>query len=263
MRESKSMEKIKLFRELAKRYPKSIKSPGDRIGLMTGKLPNEINHILLCLDFDEEVLNMVKKMDKKPDLILTHHPFIYGTRARILNRNEIKRRVCESIDALGIPVYSMHTNFDTGRDGMNDALARALNLKDIKQLEFCKMARGGRLETAMEIHEFALYANKCLNLEYSHLINGGKKTVETVAIVGGGGSRDYQFALKEGYDIFISGDTPHYIRRDVLAAHYNYLDVSHEVERIFMPQMKKVLHEIDPTLKVEIIDHEVIPELIK
>ena len=257
------MEKIKLFRALAKRFPKSLKNPGDRIGLMTGKLPEEINHILLCLDFDEEVLNMVKKMDKKPDLILTHHPFIYGTRARILKHNEIKRHIVEEIDALGIPVYSMHTNFDTGRGGMNDALAEALNLRDVKPLELCAMARGGRLEKKMEIHEFALYANKCLNLEYSHLINGGKKEIETVAIVGGGGSRDYQFALKEGYDIYISGDTPHYIRRDVLAAHYNYLDVSHEIERIFMPQMKKILHEIDPTLKVEIIDHEVIPELIK
>ena len=257
------MEKTKLFRELAKRFPKSIKSRGDRIGLMTGKLPEEINHILLCLDFDEEVLNMVRKMEKKPDLILTHHPFIYGPRQHVLKHSEIKRNVCEAIDAIGIPVYSMHTNFDTGRDGMNDALARALNLKDIKQLEFCPMARGGRLEKPMEIHEFALYANKCLKVEYSHLINGGKKIIETVAIVGGGGSRDYQFALKEGYDIYISGDTPHYIRRDVIAAHYNYLDVSHEIERIFMPQMKKILHEIDPTLEVEIIDHEVIPELIK
>lgn len=257
------MEKIKLFRELAKRFPKSIKSPGDRVGLMTGKLPEEINHILLCLDFDEEVLLKVKKMDKKPDLILTHHPFIYGTRARILKRNEIKRHVVEEIDKLGIPVYSMHTNFDTGRDGMNDALTEALHLKNVKQLELCKMARGGELEKAMEIHDFALYANKCLNIEYSHLIHAGKKEIKTVAIVGGGGSRDYVFALKEGYDIYISGDTPHYIRRDVIAAHYNYLDVSHEVERIFMPQMKKILHEIDPTIKAEIIDHEVIPELIK
>ena len=257
------MEKIKLFRELAKRFPKSIKSPGDRVGLMTGKLPEEINLILLCLDFDEEVLLKVKKMDKKPDLILTHHPFIYGTRARILKRNEIKRHVVEEIDKLGIPVYSMHTNFDTGRGGMNDALAEALNLKNVRQLELCKMARGGELEHPMEIHDFAFYANKCLNIEYSHLIHAGKKEIKTVAIVGGGGSRDYVFALKEGYDIYISGDTPHYIRRDVIAAHYNYLDVSHEIERIFMPQMKKILHEIDPTIKVEIIDHEVIPELIK
>ena len=257
------MEKIKLFRELAKRFPKSIKSPGDRVGLMTGKLPDEINHILLCLDFDEEVLLKVKTMDKKPDLILTHHPFIYGTRARILKRNEIKRHIVEEIDKLGIPVYSMHTNFDTGKGGMNDALAEALQLKNVKQLELCKMARGGELEKAMEIHDFALYANKCLNIEYSHLIHAGKNEIKSVAIVGGGGSRDYVYALKEGYDIYISGDTPHYIRRDVIAAHYNYLDVSHEIDRIFMPQMKKILHEIDPTLKVEIIDHEVIPELIK
>ena len=257
------MEKIKLFRELAKRFPKSIKSPGDRVGLMTGKLPDEINHILLCLDFDEEVLLKVKTMDKKPDLILTHHPFIYGTRARILKRNEIKRHIVEEIDKLGIPVYSMHTNFDTGRGGMNDALAEALQLKNVKQLKLCKMARGGELEHPMEIHDFALYANKCLKIEYSHLIHAGKNEIKSVAIIGGGGSRDYVYALKEGYDIYISGDTPHYIRRDVIAAHYNYLDVSHEIERIFMPQMKKILHEIDPTLKVEIIDHEVIPELIK
>ena len=257
------MEKIKLFRELAKRFPKSIKSPGDRVGLMTGKLPDEISHILLCLDFDEEVVLKVKTMDKKPDLILTHHPFIYGTRARILKRNEIKRHIVEEIDKIGIPVYSMHTNFDTGRGGMNDALAEALKLKNVKQLELCKMARGGELEKAMEIHDFALYANKCLKIEYSHLIHAGKNEIKSVAIVGGGGSRDYVYALKEGYDIYISGDTPHYIRRDVIAAHYNYLDVSHEIERIFMPQMKKILHEIDPTLKVEIIDHEVIPELIK
>ena len=257
------MEKIKLFRELAKRFPKSIKSRGDRIGLMTGKLPDNINHVLLCLDFDEIVLEMVRKTDKKPDLILTHHPFIYGPRQTVLKHNDTKRRVCEEIDKLGIPVYSMHTNFDTGRGGMNDALAEALKLQNVRPLEKCRMARGGELEKVMEIHEFALYANKCLNLEYSHLINGGKKEIKTVAIVGGGGSREFRIAMDEGYDIFISGDIPHHARRDVLAEHYNFLDVSHEIERIFMPQMKKLLLEIDPTLKVDIIDHEVIPELIK
>ena len=115
----------------------------------------------------------------------------------------------------------------------------------------------------MEIHEFALYANKCLGVEYSHLINGGTKQIKKVAIIGGAGSRDFLKVKDEGYDIFISGDIPHHARRDVLAFHYNFLDMSHEIERIFMPQMKKLLLEIDSTLKVEIIDHEVIPELIK
>lgn len=256
------MNSNKLFRKLAVRFPKSLKNRGDRVGLMTGKLPENIKNILLCLDFDDVVFNLLPTLKHKPDLILTHHPFIYGTRARVLKRDPIKRSLVERIDALNIPVYSMHTNFDTGKDGMNDALAEALHLCDIRPLETAKMARGGKLEKKMEIHEFAKYANKCLNIEYSHLINAGKKEIETVAIIGGGGSREYRFAMNEGYDIYISGDTPHYVRRDVIADHYNYLDVSHEVERIFMPQMKKILLEIDPTLNVEIINHEELPELI-
>ena len=71
-----------------------------------------------------------------------------------------------------------------------------------------------------------------------------------------------EIAMLEGYDIHISGDTPHHIRRDVIASHYNYLDVSHEVEKIFMKQMDKLLKEIDPKLETIIIDHEALPELI-
>ena len=257
------MNTIKLLRKLSVRFPKSIKSRGDRIGLMSGKLPEEVNTILLCLDFDDTVYDLLPSLEKKPDLILTHHPFIYGTRYRVLKRDPVKKDLVERIEKLGIPVYSMHTNFDSGRGGMNDALANALKLTDIKPLEFAPMARGGKLPKKMEIHEFAKYANKCLNLEYSHLIHAGKDEIESVAIIGGAGSREALTAKLEGYDIFLSGDAPHHARRDIISNHYNYLDVCHEVERIFMPTMKKLLLEIDPTLDVEIIDHEQLPELIK
>ena len=256
------MNTIKLLRKLAVRFPKSIKSRGDRIGLMTGTLPENVKNILLCLDFDDTVYNLLPTLKNKPDLILTHHPFIYGTRYRVLKRDLVKADLVARIDKMGIPVYSMHTNFDRGQDGMNDALANALHLSEIKPLETAPMARGGRLANKMEIHEFAKYVNKCLNLEYSHLVHAGKDEIETVAIIGGAGSREFINAMLEGYDVFISGDAPHHARRDVISNHYNYLDVSHEVERIFMPQMKKILLEIDPTLNVETIDHEELPELI-
>lgn len=257
------MNTIKLLRKLSVRFPKSIKNRGDRVGLMTGKLPENVKNILLCLDFDDTVYNQLSSLKNKPDMILTHHPFIYGTRYRVLKHDPIKRDLVERIDKLGIPVYSMHTNFDAGKDGMNDALTQALGLLDIKPLETAPMARGGRLPQKMEIHEFAKYANKCLKMDYSHLVHGGKDEIETVAIIGGGGSREFMNAMLEGYDIYISGDAPHYVRRDVISNHYNYLDVCHEVEKIFMSQMKKILLEIDPTLNVEIIDHEELPELIK
>lgn len=257
------MNTIRLLRNLAKQFPKSIKSHGDFVGLMEGKLKEDTKTILLCLDFDDVVYDEIIKNGYKPDLILTHHPYYFGTKYHVLTHDIVKKELTDKISALNIPIYSMHTNFDTGKGGMNDALASALRLNNIHPLETNSMARGGELPCEMEIHDFAKYVNKCLGIEYSHLVHAGKDKIKTCAIIGGGGSYKYVNAMKEGYDIFISGDVPHHIRRDVIAYKYNFLDVSHEVERIFMPTMKNILLGIDPSLNVIIVNHEKLPELIQ
>lgn len=255
------MKSRMLLNRLAKLYPKRwAKVFHDHVGLMTGKIPEEIHSILLCLDFDEEVLETVKEV--KPDIIFTHHPFIYGTKYRVFKYDEKKKELCGKIDALGIPVYSFHTNFDTGKDGMNDALSRALLLEDIYAPIKMPMMRIGYLKEEMGVEEFAKYAKKKLNVDYGLLIAAGKKTVRKVGIVGGGGSRDWTFAYDEGCDIYISGDTSHHTRRDIVAAHFNYLDLPHEIEKIFMPQMKKVLLRIDSSLEITVVDHEKLPKVI-
>ena len=257
------MKTNRLLRKLANYYPKSLKSPHDYVGLMTGKLKEDTKVIALCLDLDEVSLEKILEQRRNIDLILTHHPFIYGTRARTLKYNEVKRAMVEKVDALNIPVYSMHTNFDTGTPGMNDALVEALGLTNIITPEKEKMMRCGDLPYEMDIEEFSHYVNEKLGLKYSLLVNGGTKRVKNMAIIGGGGSRRFLIAKDAGYDVFVSGDAPHNVRRDILANHYNYLDVSHEVERIFMPQMKKMLLSIDPSLEIVVVDHEEQPLLIK
>lgn len=256
------MKTIKLLRNLAKRFPKSLKEGFDHVGLMTGKLKEETKTIVLCLDFDEIVLKEIQKLNKNIDLIISHHPFIFGTRYQVLKKDPIKKQLCDKIDELNIPVYSMHTNFDSGIGGMNDALSEKLGLIDYQPLESCPMARGGNLPFKMEVHEFAKYAIDKLDLDYAHLINAGKKEIEKVCILGGAGSYKYINALNEGYDIFLTGDIPHHIRRDIIANHFNVLDVNHEVEKIFCYQMKKLIHEIDESIEIIIIDHEKLPELI-
>ena len=255
------MNTRKLLLKLSKKFPKKYaKANHDRVGLMCGKLPEEVHKVLLCLDCDHEILPLIKEV--KPDLILTHHPFIYGTRAFVLSHDPIKKAMYDELEVLGIPVYSMHTNFDTGTDGMNDALAEALGLKDIKASEKEPMMRGGRLEHSMNVYEFAKFAKERFNVDYGLLIANGKQTIETVAIIGGGGSRRWSLAKDEGYDIFISGDAPHYVRRDVVLNNYNYLDMPHEIEKIFMPAMKKILLDIDPSLDIVTVDHEKLPTVI-
>ena len=250
-----------LLQKLAKRFPKRYaKMNHDFVGLMTGKLPEDVHNILLCLDFDQQVLPLVE--ENKPDLILTHHPFIYGTKAKVFKWDKRKEELCAAIDALGVPVYSMHTNFDTGKGGMNDALAEALELEDIYAPETDIMMRIGNLKEAMPVEEFAKFARAKLDVDYGLLIAEGNPNIKKVGIVGGGGSRSWNIARDEGCDIYISGDAPHHVRRSIVCEKFNYLDVPHEVEKIFMPQMKKLLLEIDPTLNVLMVDHEEMPEVI-
>ena len=122
--------------------------------------------------------------------------------------------------------------------------------------------RIGELEKAMPIDEFARFAKAKLDVDYGLLIKEGNPKIKKVGIVGGGGSREWNVARDEGCDIYISGDVPHHVRRAIVNEHFNYLDVPHEVEKIFMPQMKKILLEIDPTLNVLMVDHEEMPEVI-
>lgn len=250
-----------ILRKLGKLFPKSIaRKYCDHVGLMTGKKPKEVKKILLCLDFDEEVFPIAKKY--RPDVIITHHPFIYGTRGDVFKHNKKRKELCLAIDELNIPVYSFHTNFDEGKGGMNDALAGALELRNVRQGRLEPMMRFGELEKPMEVKEFALYAKNKLNVDYGLLINQGKKKIKSVAIIGGGGGGYFWAAREEGADIFISGDAPHHVRRDIYTSKYNYLDLPHEIEKIFIPTMKKILLEISKDLDIKEVDHEKLPIVI-
>ena len=250
-----------LLLKLSKKFPKSLaKKYHDYVGLMCGKLKENTKKILLCLDFDEEVLEIALK--EKPDLIITHHPFIYGTYAKALKKDPMKKALVDKILANDLVVYSLHTNFDEGKGGMNDALAEKLGLIDIKPLDFCPMGRIGNLVAPMNIFEFAKYAKECFGVDYGLLVNNGNEMITRVALVGGGGSRTYEAAIKENADIYISGDAPHHIRRSVIQHKFNYLDLPHEIEKIFMPRMKEILLEYDSTLNIIIVDHECLPKVI-
>ena len=255
------MNTKKLLLKLSKRFPKRYaKFYHDHVGLMTGKLPEDVHNIVLCLDFDYQVLPLIK--ENKPDIIITHHPFIYGTKYRVFKWDKNKEALCNEIDALGVPVYSFHTNFDTGKDGMNDALAEALDLENIYAPEKDIMMRIGELKEAMPVEEFAKFAKARFNMEYGLLINEGSDMIKRVGMVGGGGSRNWFIARDEGCDIYMSGDAPHHVRRAIVNEGFNYIDFPHEVEKIFMPQMKKILLSIDDSLEILMVDHEELPKVI-
>lgn len=258
------MKTNKLLVNLGKKYPASLSEKWDFPLHQIGKLKEETNTILLCLDFDEIVYKYMEENNlfSKVDLIITHHPFIFGKYNEIIKNDSKKSILCENLLKNNQVIYSYHTCFDTAKDGMNDALANELMLKNIHPLTSCPMARGGELEKEMNIYDFAKYAKEKLNINYGLLLPYGVKNIKTVAIIGGGGSGYFKDAMLESYDIYISGDCPHHVRRDIITSNYNYLDLPHEIEKIFVKQMKKILLTIDPTLNIIVVDHEKEPTVI-
>ena len=256
------METRKLLTKLGRLYPRRLALKNkDRVGFMAGQKVKTIQKIVLLLDLDDIIVE--EALSHHPDLILTHHPFIYGPRSKVFKKDDAKRLLAEKLDALPVMVYSIHTNFDEAPNGMNDALAEALGLSNIKPLEKAPMARGGKLPYTMSIEEFSRYALNKLKVPYGLLVDGGKEEISSVALIGGGGSRSWVAAKEEVFDLYISGDTPHHVRRDILNAGYNYLDVPHEVENIFLSKMKEVLLSIDPSFEIIAIEHEKAPKIVK
>ena len=141
-----------LLTKLGRLYPKRIAlKHNDYVGYMAGQKVEEVKRIVLLLDLDEIVLE--EALSHKPDLILTHHPFIRGTRAKVFARDEKKKAFALWLDTLPVTVYSMHTNFDEAPNGMNDVLAEKLELSAVKPLASEPMARGGYLPYPMTVEE--------------------------------------------------------------------------------------------------------------
>ena len=104
-----------LLRKLSTFFPKKLAEAYDYPGLQVGKLKEDTNNVLLCLDFDEDVLNYIlnNKLESQIDLIITHHPFIFGNKKDILANDNNKNYLYHKMEELNIPIYSFHTNILT------------------------------------------------------------------------------------------------------------------------------------------------------
>ena len=149
------MDSKKLIKKLWKKFPlKLAKKYHDYVGLMVSKIKDETNKIIVCLDVNNDVIDLAIK--ENADLIISHHPFIYGKKKYVL-LDEYKLNMYKRLEEACIPVYSFHTNFDEGVDGMNDSLLRALNLNDIRPIPNLEIGRMGELNYPMSIKDFTFF----------------------------------------------------------------------------------------------------------
>lgn len=111
--------------------PPSLQEHYDNAGLLTGNSGWECKGIICSLDATEEVVN--EAVSKKCNLIVAHHPIIFGGLKKINGKNYVEKTVIAAIKN-DIAIYAIHTNLDNVLEGVNGKIAKKLGLKNISIL---------------------------------------------------------------------------------------------------------------------------------
>ena len=69
-----------IINELQRMFPESLEEEWDRTeGLVSGNINTKVNNIILALEFRNGI------QDKKADMIIVHHPPIFGHKKQVTN----------------------------------------------------------------------------------------------------------------------------------------------------------------------------------
>ena len=105
--------------------PPVLQESYDNAGLITGNGNWNCTGIITTLDATEEVVQ--EAIEKKCNLIVAHHPIIFGGLRKITGKNYVEKTVITAIKN-DIAIYAIHTNLDNVLHGVNAAIADKLGL---------------------------------------------------------------------------------------------------------------------------------------
>ncbi len=110
---------------LESQAPLEFQESYDNTGLLVGSPDQLVSSALICVDATEEVIK--EALQKKTDLIISHHPVIFSELKRLTGDSYIERVIIEAIRN-NIALYSAHTNMDNIWDGVNKKIHEKLGL---------------------------------------------------------------------------------------------------------------------------------------
>ncbi len=114
-----------IIAEIERFAPLAYQESYDNCGLLTGHKEQEVTGALLCLDCVEASID--EAIRKKCNLIIAHHPIIFGGLKKLNGTNYVERTVIKAIQN-NIAIYACHTNLDNVKLGVNKKIADKLGL---------------------------------------------------------------------------------------------------------------------------------------
>ena len=203
--------KIKEVIDALERFaPLPLQEGYDNAGLQVGLTETEVSGALLCLDVTESIVD--EALEKRCNLIVSHHPLLFHAIKTLSDINYVQRTVMKAIEN-HVTVVSMHTNLDNARGGVNFKMAEKIGLEyvrffDEKIVDDITSGNGviGVLPTEMDSMAFIDKVKKVFGVECAQCNQLLHRKISKVALCGGAGSFLLDDAIKTGADAFITGE---------------------------------------------------------
>jgi dinuclear metal center YbgI/SA1388 family protein len=111
--------------------PRHLAEAWDNVGLLWGDAEAEVSRVMTCLTVTGQ--SALEAIVEHADLIVSHHPVLFRATKRVV-ANQPENGTLWSLAKAGVSILSPHTAFDNTCGGINDGLARRLELVDVGPL---------------------------------------------------------------------------------------------------------------------------------
>ena len=241
--------------------PSSMAEEWDNVGLLCGRKEKQVRRVLVALDPFRDVID--EAIAQQADLIVTHHPLIFGEKIMAVNEETETGRCLLTLMENGIAAINAHTNLDMAPGGVNDTLAAVLGLREIRNVEpvgySAELGEYGllRMGTVAEqsLETFLAQVKKTLKCDGLRYVNGGKP-VRNVAVGGGSCASEMHQVLRAGCDTFVTADVKYNQFRSAYEAGLNMIDAGHfHTENPVVAVLAEKLQAKFPEVEVKICDN--------
>ncbi|MCA9752719.1 MAG: Nif3-like dinuclear metal center hexameric protein [Gemmatimonadetes bacterium] len=169
-----------------------------------------------------------KAIEERSDLVICHHGMFLDWESRVI-RGPLKRRL-ELLFDHGITLLSYHLVLDAHEEHGNNALiARELALRDVEpfgEYRGTRIGRKGRLDPPLSHDELGRRLRETFGGD--PLVFGfGPDPVRSIGVISGGAVSDFQQAIDEGLDAYLTGEVKEHVQEMAREAGVTYVAAGH------------------------------------
>jgi len=236
----------------------SMKEEWDNVGLLCGRSDRRVRRALVALDPSMDAAREAHGLGC--ELLLTHHPAIFGKRSDVADGDPAGRTLLFLIEN-GISAVNLHTNLDSAPGGVNDCLAAALGLTGLSVLvpagtdgqgRAYGLGRVGSLPEETALADFLRFVKERLSCGGVRYADGGR-AVRRVAVGGGACAEFLPQVLAAGCDTFVTADVRYHEFLEAASLGVNLIDAGHyPTENVVCPRIADWLRGRFPELEVRI-----------